>query len=127
VADDGSGPARSGHEEPADDSAAAGGRLANDHMANERTYLAWLRTSLAIVVLGTALIRLNGTSDAPSLAAAIMTLAFGIGVLVYGTHRYYHVSRDLVAGRFRPARRGPIIVAVAAVLAVSAIVPLLVV
>jgi putative membrane protein len=61
-----------------------------DHLANERTQLAWLRTSANVIVVGLAVARFadGGEVTAASLVAGgvlILTGAVGVG---YGTLRY---------------------------------------
>src|SRR3954452_10638268 len=68
---------------------------ARDHLANERTFLAWLRTALAVVALSAVLARLRPRHDSSTAAAVAIVAACGIVVLVYGVVRYYAVARDL--------------------------------
>jgi len=101
------------------------GNRARDHLANERTYLAWLRTALAVVALGAVLARLPGARTSPVTAAAALALAFGSLALAYGTRRYYLVRRDLERNEFTPAGRGPLIVSVVACMCGVAVLALL--
>jgi putative membrane protein len=98
---------------------------ARDHLANERTYLAWLRTALAVVALGAVLARAG--DGATVVAAAGITVALGIAAIVYATAEFYRVSRDLEAGRFEPKRRGPVVVAGIVIAGVAVVFPLLLV
>jgi uncharacterized membrane protein YidH (DUF202 family) len=71
-----------------------------DHLANERTQLAWLRTSANVIVVGLAVARFadSGEVTAASLVAGgvlILTGAVGVG---YGTLRYRRVAAALRAG-----------------------------
>jgi putative membrane protein len=90
------------------------GNRARDHLANERTYLAWLRTALAVVALGAVLARLPGARTSSVTAAAAVAISFGSLALAYGTRRYYLVRRDLERDEFTPAGRGPLVVSVIA-------------
>jgi len=92
------------------------GNRARDHLANERTYLAWLRTALAVVALGAVLARLPGSRTSQVTAAAAIAITFGSLALAYGTRRYYIVRRDLERDEFTPAGRGPLVVSVVACL-----------
>ncbi|ODQ81849.1 hypothetical protein BABINDRAFT_160080 [Babjeviella inositovora NRRL Y-12698] len=104
--------------------------VARDHMANERTFLAWLRTSLAFVSIGigvTQLFRLSSQSSntvtneklarilsSPSaglLASfstgkVLGTLFIGIGIcsLLFGVVRYFEVQA-LLQKNYYPASR----------------------
>ena len=99
--------------------------LARDHLANERTFLAWLRTALAVIALGSVLAKLRGEQDASTVAAVAIVSASGVGMLVYGLRRYYDVSRDLESGRFHPANRSPFLITAVVVVATAIVVPLL--
>jgi len=90
------------------------GNRARDHLANERTYLAWLRTALAVVALGAVLANLPDARTNTVTAAAALALAFGSLALAYGTRRYYLVRRDLERNEFTPAGRGPMVVSIIA-------------
>jgi len=98
------------------------GSVARDHLALERTFLAWLRTSLAFASIGiaiTQLFRLNTTSAANGgsdpyqhlrqmgkpLGATF--LAISIVMLVVGFHRYFESQHWIIRGKF-PASRGSI-------------------
>ncbi|KAH9221643.1 hypothetical protein DL95DRAFT_287707 [Leptodontidium sp. 2 PMI_412] len=98
------------------------GSVARDHLALERTFLAWLRTSLAFASIGiaiTQLFRLNTTSAAgvgndpyqhlrqmgKPLGATF--LAISIVMLFVGFHRYFESQHWIIRGKF-PASRGSI-------------------
>lgn len=89
----------------------------------ERTFLAWLRTSLAFASIGIAITQLfrlnvssaagNGTSDPYShlrqmgkpLGATF--LGISIVMLIVGFHRYFESQHWIIRGKF-PASRGSI-------------------
>ncbi|ODA82891.1 hypothetical protein RJ55_01400 [Drechmeria coniospora] len=97
------------------------GSVARDHLALERTFLAWLRTSLAFASIGiavTQLFRLNtslsdGTSNSTlrrmgkPLGAAFLSIS--ILTLLLGCRRYFVGQEWVMKGKF-PASRGTIIV-----------------
>ncbi|TKA71598.1 hypothetical protein B0A49_04731, partial [Cryomyces minteri] len=121
----------------------------NETLDVERTFLAWLRTSLSFASIGiavTQLFRLNtslansSTSDtqAPSQLAAAADrtrlkqvgkplgatfLAIAILVLFIGFHRYFESQHYVIRGKF-PASRGSIILvsAVAGALIITSLV-----
>ncbi len=71
-----------------------------EHLANERTQLAWLRTSANVIVVGLAVARFadGGEVTAASLIAGgllILTGAVGVG---YGTARYRRASAAIQRG-----------------------------
>lgn len=90
---------------------------ARDHLANERTFLAWVRTALGLVGLGVLLERLGtGTDQAIAMAAGIGFISFGGLSLIYAVSRYLWVARNLERGMFPVAIRGPVIIAFGALL-----------
>jgi putative membrane protein len=110
------GPAR-------DDPAGPTGSRARDHMANERTYLSWLRTALGVVALAVAVARFGTRGSSDTLVVVVM-LVFAATVLGVGTFRFYQVSRDLELNRFHLSRVGPLVVALMLVVAAAILVPL---
>ena len=93
---------------------------ARDHLANERTFLAWVRTALGLVGLGVLLERLGaGTDQAIAMVAGIGFISFGGLSLIYAVSRYLWVARNLERGMFPVAIRGPIIIAFGALLVVG--------
>ncbi|KAF2181966.1 hypothetical protein K469DRAFT_670407 [Zopfia rhizophila CBS 207.26] len=102
------------------------GSVARDHLALERTFLAWLRTSLSFASIGiaiTQLFRLNTTisSSDPSLQNSPKArlrhvgkplgaafIAISIIILFMGFHRYFESQHYVIRGKF-PASRGSIV------------------
>jgi uncharacterized membrane protein YidH (DUF202 family) len=105
------------------------GSVARDHLALERTFLAWLRTSLSFASIGiaiTQLFRLNATiSDREGLVPApeqdevlrlrqmgkplgATFLGISIVVLLVGSRRYFESQYWIVRGKF-PASRGSVV------------------
>jgi putative membrane protein len=86
---------------PLDRSAAA-----RDHLANERTLLAWQRTALALLALGFLVDRFAFQGERGSIAGSAVGLALiGVGALasVAGTYRYLRTERDIDQATYRPA------------------------
>ncbi|TDC98119.1 DUF202 domain-containing protein [Actinomadura sp. 7K507] len=98
-----------------------GGSRTRDLLANERTYLAWLRTSATVMVLGLAVAEFVGTGGARSLAAGIVLLCVGVAGVVYSGVRYRSVARDLEHGRPPVAHGtgGPLIAGIVLILAIA--------
>ncbi|OTB07548.1 hypothetical protein M426DRAFT_317855 [Hypoxylon sp. CI-4A] len=98
------------------------GSVARDHLALERTFLAWLRTSLSFASIGiaiTQLFRLN-TSIEPDdprfqtirrIGKPLGATFIGISILILllGYRRYYQGQQWIIKGKF-PASRGTIII-----------------
>jgi inner membrane protein YidH len=71
-----------------------------DHLANERTQLAWLRTSANVVVVGLAVARFAdaGKVTAASLVAGGVLILTGAVGVVYGTLRYRRAAAAIERG-----------------------------
>ncbi len=75
-----------------------------DHLANERTYLAWLRTSATVMVLGLAIARFVEEGNVRAVAAGVILVVVGAMGVFEGGWRYRRVSREIEQGRFRTVR-----------------------
>ncbi|MDX6374681.1 MAG: putative rane protein [Nocardioidaceae bacterium] len=71
-----------------------------DHLANERTQLAWLRTSANVIVVGLAVARFadGGEVTAASLVAGGLLILTGAVGVVYGTLRYRRAAAAIGRG-----------------------------
>jgi putative membrane protein len=89
---------------------------ARDHLANERTFLAWVRTSVAIVVVGFAigrfaialrqLERFQGQvskTTGLSVWMGMSSILAGVVMVVAGLLRYRKTRAQLEEGKFEPA------------------------
>ena len=101
------------------------GNRARDHLANERTYMAWLRTCLGLAATGGLLAKVSDATTERRAVAAVICGGIALVVLLYGTVRYYEVARDLEGGRFR-STRSPAYITAAVTLGLLVVVPLLV-
>ena len=90
---------------------------ARDHLANERTFLAWVRTALGLVGLGVLLERLGaGGARGVAVVAGVGFISFGGLCLIYAVSRYLWVARNLERGMFPVAIRGPIAITLGALM-----------
>ena len=87
------------------------GSTARDHLANERTFLAWVRTALGIMGLGVVIERFVETEGQRAIVAGALLISYGVGMLVYSLFRYRKVAMALERGRFPVAIRGPLMIA----------------
>jgi putative membrane protein len=99
--------------------------LARDHLANERTYLAWLRTGAAVMALGLAVAGLSSGAHVATAIAGVLLVMTGAAGAAYGTVRYRAATRALDSGTYAGGLhgRGPV---VAAAILVAAVVTALV-
>jgi putative membrane protein len=103
------------------------GGKASDHLANERTFLAWIRTSISIIVFGFVVARFGITlreflrvqgsvrhESGTSLAMGVGFIVMGIFMAMAALVRYRATMKRLNEDKFEPAEG---IVTVLAVLA----------
>lgn len=89
---------------------------ARDHLANERTFLAWVRTSVAIVVFGFAIGRFAialrqlaafqghaSKTTGFSVWMGMTSILAGVMMVVAGLLRYRKTRAQLDQGKFEPA------------------------
>jgi putative membrane protein len=97
-----------------------------DLLANERTFLAWLRTAATVMVLGLAVAKFADTSHARDVAAGAILVAVGVAGVVEGTRRRQRVERAIEADEAMPTG-GELVAALVLIAAVLAALVLLVV
>jgi putative membrane protein len=100
-----------------------------EHLANERTILAWIRTSIAVMTLGVAinrfalfLMEVNQVLPGPN-AANRHVEKLGIGLVVLGivimcgaTWHYLHVGKTIESETYQPAHTALVVTALAVVI-----------
>src|SRR5437867_10253863 len=93
-------------------------KRATEYLANERTFLAWIRTSIAVVTFGFLITRVPewlhrsttageqpGTNRiGTSLMMGLAMMAFGAVGAVLAAWRYHIVNRAIDEGRVKPDR-----------------------
>lgn len=72
---------------------------ARDHLSNERTLLAWFRTSFTVAAIGLFVLRTQGISTLTKVAGIIF-LFMGMIFVVFGMVRYTFVQNYLLRGEF---------------------------
>jgi putative membrane protein len=90
---------------------------ARDHLANERTFLAWLRTGVATIVFGFAIGRLSIAlqqilqiegKPAPSTGLTawlgVVAIVAGVLAILAGHMRYHQTGAQIERGTFKPPR-----------------------
>jgi putative membrane protein len=89
---------------------------ARDHLANERTFLAWVRTGIAIIVFGFAIgrfsialrefMKIQGYNSAdPGLTTwlGIISMVGGVLLILAGLRRYRKTQVQLDSNTFEPS------------------------
>lgn len=74
-----------------------------DHLANERTFLAYVRTSLAMIGFGFVISRLDPRAVV-SLISGILMVIGGIAMALFGAYRYVAERRALIEHRWHTLR-----------------------
>ena len=88
-----------------------------NHLSNERTLLAWIRTSIAVIALGIAINRvslflmeihqlvpeLRAVANRHIKGLGVGLIVLGIVILVGAFWHYVHVSRAIDAETYRPS------------------------
>ena len=99
---------------------------ASDHLANERTFLAWVRTSIGIMAFGFVVVKFTlfvkqlayllhqnePVQKGYSGMIGIALVAFGAIIGLFAFFRYLHVEKQLQQGYFRSSKILSIILAV---------------
>ena len=91
-------------------------------LANERTFLAWIRTALALVGGGLAVDQLLPTLGRPAalrVTIATVLLVLGAATAVHAAFRWVRIEKQMRSGQDLPSSRYPRILAT--VLAVGAV------
>lgn len=99
----------------------------SEHLANERTMLAWIRTAIAVMTFGVGINRFSlflaefskivpgegRTENVHAEQLGIGLVGLGLLVMLGGTWHYIHVARTIDDETYRPARIGIVVTALA--------------
>jgi putative membrane protein len=92
---------------------------ARTHLANERTFLAWLRTGLSLVAVGLAAAGFLPVDLVPGFpyvrSFSVLLVLSGTAMVVYGANRYVRAYKQIESGAYNPA--GTAVVTIAAIIA----------
>ena len=90
-----------------------------DHLANERTYLAWMRTAVSLMGFGVVILRLRAFHP-PSLPRpgfgwklGLIFSLVGLLTVLLSTWQYFTVRRDIEEDTYEPADRWVILFSLA--------------
>jgi putative membrane protein len=99
---------------------------ARTHLANERTFLAWLRTGLSLIALGLAAAHFLPDDLVPGFpivtASSLILVLLGTSMVLFGALRYVQAHQQIETASYEP-EVWPI-VAVAVLVAVLAVLSL---
>ena len=89
----------------------------SDHLANERTILAWIRTSISVIALGVAINRFSlflmefyhvvpeaRSSNRHAEAVGIGLVVLGLVIMCGAIWHYLHVANSIDRQTYRPPR-----------------------
>jgi len=109
----------------------------SDHAANERTFLAWVRTAIAVMAFGFLIERFDlllafAASEATSRslalhgqafanAAGLATIFLGVAMIVIAAVRFFRVAKDIESEEVAPSTGSRIDLALAVLLALLGI------
>ncbi|MEA5562668.1 YidH family protein [Planktothrix agardhii] len=99
-----------------------------DHLANERTYLAWMRTTVGLMGFGVVILRLRAFQPiavpGPGYGWKLGLLFSGVGLLtvLLSTFQYFVVRRDIEEDSYEPPDRWVILFSLAITLLGSGII-----
>ncbi|HRP57031.1 DUF202 domain-containing protein [Agriterribacter sp.] len=91
-------------------------RNISDHLANERTFLAWIRTAIGIMAFGFVVVKFSlfvtqiaaltgkpagSASSGISAAVGIMLVTVGLLTTILSFIRYLHTGRQITRGSYK--------------------------
>jgi putative membrane protein len=80
---------------------------ARTHLANERTFLAWLRTGLALITVGIGAARFLPIDLVPGIPYvtlfSVLLVICGTLMILYGAARHSQAAREIDEGAYQPA------------------------
>ena len=75
-----------------------------DHLANERTFLAWLRTAVAVMALGFVVAKFGVNYVGFSVILGVGLIAMGAVMQILALSRYSMNQRRIDAGSYAPSK-----------------------
>ena len=88
-------------------------KYAQQHLANERTYLAWIRTAISVVGVGFLATSLHFTIgnirdawiDLLSVTVGVFACIFGFVIILSATENYKRKRQAIIEEKFHPSDR----------------------
>lgn len=93
-----------------------------DHLANERTYLAWMRTAIALMGFGVLILRVRAfhppmvPHPGYGWKLGLLFSIVGLATVILSTQHYFFVRRDIDEDTYEPPDRWVILFSLAVTL-----------
>jgi putative membrane protein len=93
-----------------------------DHLANERTYLAWMRTAISLMGFGVVIVRLRffkpplTSSPGNGWKLGLIFSLVGLVTVLISTRHYFAVRHDIDEDTYEPSDRWVLVFSLAVVL-----------
>ncbi|CAN5586291.1 DUF202 domain-containing protein [soil metagenome] len=95
-----------------------------DHLANERTLLAWQRTALGVIAVGFLVDRFALGDSGPTLSGTVLgvgLVALGAVVALVGASRFVRTEREIDTQTYRPSVLAHLVITAAVVIGAVAV------
>jgi putative membrane protein len=82
-----------------------------DHLANERTYLAWVRTAVALLGFGVVIVRLRymlpsgAATQSHGWELGLLMAIVAVLLVIFATAHYFYVRNAIEADSYEPSGR----------------------
>lgn len=92
-----------------------------DHLANERTYLAWMRTAISLMGFGVVIVRLRffkppvSTTPGNGWKLGLIFSLVGLATVLLSTQHYFAVRHDIDEDTYEPPDRWVLLFSLAVV------------
>lgn len=99
-----------------------------DHLANERTYLAWMRTAISLMGFGVVIVRLRffqppvTTTPGNGWKLGLIFSLVGLGTVLLSAFHYFAVRHDIDEDTYEPPDRWVILFSITVVFLATGII-----
>jgi putative membrane protein len=82
-----------------------------EHLANERTYLAWMRTAISLIGFGVVIVRLRLLNPPTTITPGngwrlgLIFSFVGLATVILSTYHYFAIRRDIDEDTYEPSDR----------------------